>query len=56
MTTIQKKIFIAGIKIKIAHCEELEDILTTYVNLTDEDKQEIRDYFAEQDAKEKFVP
>jgi len=43
MTAIQKKIIIAGIKIKLARGEELEDILTTYINLTGEDKQEIRE-------------
>jgi hypothetical protein len=45
MTAIQKRILIAGIKIKLARGEELEDILSTYVNLTDEMKQEIRDSF-----------
>jgi len=45
MTAIQKKILIAGIKIKLARNEELEDILSSYVNLCNEDKQELRDYF-----------
>lgn len=45
MTAMQKRVLISGIKIKLARSEELEDILVTYVNLTDEDKQEIRDYF-----------
>jgi len=48
MTTIQKKILIAGIKIKLGRDELLEEILATYVKLTDEEKQEIRDYFSEQ--------
>ena len=43
MTAIQKRILIAGIKIKLARGEELEDILETYVNLTDENKQELRE-------------
>ena len=41
MTTIQKRILIAGIKIKLARGENLEDILATYINLNDEDKQKI---------------
>ena len=43
MTAIQKRILIAGIKIKLNRGEELEEILESYVNLTEEDKQEIRD-------------
>lgn len=43
MTNIQKRILIAGIKIKLSRGEDLEEILTSYVNLTEEDKQEIRD-------------
>ena len=43
MTAIQKRILIAGIRIKLVRGEGLEDILETYVNLTDEDKQEIRE-------------
>jgi hypothetical protein len=42
MTAIQKRVLIAGIKIKLARGELLEDILLTYVNLTEEEKQEIR--------------
>jgi hypothetical protein len=42
MTTIQKRIIIAGIKIKVARGEDLETILETYINLTSEEKQEIR--------------
>lgn len=47
MTSIQKKILIAGIKIKLARGELLEDILATYVNLIEEEKQEIRNHFSE---------
>ncbi len=47
MTTIQKKIIIAGIRIKLARDEELEDILAYYMKLTEEEKQELREYFAE---------
>jgi hypothetical protein len=43
MTAIQKRILIAGIKIKLNRGEDLEEILTSYVNLTEEEKQEIRD-------------
>jgi len=43
MTDIQKRILIAGIKIKLNRGEDLEEILTSYVNLTEEEKQEIRD-------------
>jgi hypothetical protein len=42
MTVIQKKVIIAGIKIKLSRGEDLETILSTYVNLTEEEKQEIR--------------
>ncbi|WMJ78516.1 MULTISPECIES: hypothetical protein [unclassified Sedimentibacter] len=42
MTDIQKKILIAGIKIKLARGEELEDILISYVKLNETEKQEIR--------------
>lgn len=42
MTAIQKKIIIAGIKIKLNRGENLEEILESYVNLTVEEKQEIR--------------
>ncbi len=45
MTAIQKKILIAGIKIKLERNEELEIILSSYVNLINEDKQELKDYF-----------
>ncbi len=45
MTDIQKKILIAGIKIKLARGELLVDILASYVKLTEEEKQEIRDCF-----------
>lgn len=49
MTSIQKKIIIAGIKIKLARGEDLEVILLTYVNLTDEEKQEIRDHLNQEE-------
>jgi len=42
MTAIQKRVLIAGIKIKLARGEELEDILATYVNLTEDNKVEIK--------------
>jgi hypothetical protein len=42
MTDIQKKILIAGIKIKLERGELLEDILASYVKLNEDEKQEIR--------------
>lgn len=45
MNAIQKKIIIAGIKIKLARGEELENILADYVNLTEEDRASIRKEF-----------
>jgi hypothetical protein len=48
MTAIQKRILIAGIKIKLDRGENLEDILVTYVNLSENEQQELRDYFSEQ--------
>ena len=47
MTAIQKRVLIAGIKIKLNRGEELEDILASYVNFTEEEKQEIRDELVE---------
>ena len=43
MKAIEKRVLIAGIKIKLARGEVLEDVLETYVKLTAEEKQEIRD-------------
>jgi len=43
MTAIQKRVIVAGINIKMARGEDLKAILETYVNLTDEEKQEIRE-------------
>lgn len=48
MTALHKRILVAGIKIKLARDENLEEILETYVNLTPDKKQEIRGYFSEQ--------
>nr|WP_312578324.1 hypothetical protein [Sedimentibacter sp.] len=42
MTAIQKKVITMGIKIKLARGEDLEDILATYVNLSEDEKIEIR--------------
>lgn len=47
MTDIQKKVLVAGIKIKMARGELLKDILASYVKLTDEEKQEIRYCFSQ---------
>ena len=46
MTIIQKRVILMGIKIKLVRGENLEDILESYVNLTEDDKQEIRNEFA----------
>lgn len=43
MTAIQKRVIVAGIKIKLDRGEDLEAILETYVNLTEEEKQEVRE-------------
>ena len=48
MTAIQKRILIAGINIKLKRGEDLEDILDSYVNLLEEEKQEIRNHFNNQ--------
>jgi hypothetical protein len=45
MTSAQKRVLVAGIKIKLNRGERLEDILATYINLTEIDKQELRNYF-----------
>lgn len=45
MTAIQKRVIVAGIKIKIARGESLEAILASYVNLSEDEKQELRNYF-----------
>lgn len=42
MSKIQKVVLIAGVKIKLARGEKLEDILKTYVKLSDEEKEEVR--------------
>lgn len=41
------KVLTMGIKIKLKRGENLEDILLSYVKLTEEEKTEIREYFAE---------
>ena len=47
MTALQKRVLIAGISIKLNRGENLDDILDTYVKLTEEEKQEIRDCLPE---------
>lgn len=42
MSTVQKRVLLAGIRIKLGRGEQIEDILSSYVNLSDEEKQEIR--------------
>lgn len=42
MTSLQEKILIAGIKIKLSRGENLETILNLYINLTEDKKNEIR--------------
>lgn len=42
MTIIEKKIIIAGIKIKLVRGELLENILASYIKLTEADRQEIK--------------
>ena len=43
MSALQMKIIIAGIRIKLARGEDLEGILESYVKLTDEEKDRIRE-------------
>jgi len=45
MTSQMKSILIFGIQSKLSRGENLEDILDTYKNLTDEEKNEIRNIF-----------
>lgn len=40
---LKKKILVSGIKLKMESGHVLEDILATYVNLSDEEKQEVRE-------------
>ena len=42
MTAAQLKLITYGIKIKLKRGEELETILSSYVKLTDEEKETIR--------------
>ena len=37
------KIIVRGVKIKVQRGEDLEEILESYENLTEEEKQQIRD-------------
>lgn len=41
LNTLAKNIIIRGVKIRIANGEAVEDILRTYVKLSEDDKQEI---------------
>lgn len=45
MSDAKLRILIAGIKIKLVRGESLEDILATYVNLTEEEKKAIIETF-----------
>ena len=45
MTSQMKSILILGIQSKLSRGENLEDILASYVKLTDGEKDEIRTYF-----------
>ena len=42
MTAIKLKIMISAVKIRMKAGEALEDIMTSYTALTDEDKESIR--------------
>ncbi|MBP1924580.1 hypothetical protein J2Z76_000433 [Sedimentibacter acidaminivorans] len=46
MTSIQKRIILAGIRIKLNRGENLEEILAMYINLSEEEKSEIRNKLA----------
>ena len=43
MTNAELKVVLYGIKVKIKRGGDLEEILASYANLTDEEKQYIRD-------------
>lgn len=44
--SLKMQVLIAGIRVKIDRGMDLEDILAAYVNLSDTEKQEIRDRLA----------
>lgn len=46
MTVIEKRIIIAGIKIKLERRENLDTILASYVKLTEPEKQEVKNALA----------
>ena len=43
LTGAKLKIIVRGVKIKVQRGEDLEEILESYENLTEEEKQQIRD-------------
>lgn len=43
LTGVKLKIIVRGVKLKLGRGEKLEEILATYENLTEEEKQQIRD-------------
>lgn len=42
MNDIELKVILYGIKVKIKRGEKLEDILTSYINLSEEEKEYIK--------------
>lgn len=45
--TTKMRILKEGVKIKLTRGEDLEGILSAYVNLTEAEKQELRQHFSE---------
>lgn len=43
LTGVRLKIIVRGVKLKLERGEDLEDVLATYENLTEEEKQQIRE-------------
>ena len=49
LTATQKRIVLAGIKVKLARGEKLEDVLAAYVSLSAEERKEISAELVPQD-------
>lgn len=43
ITGVKLKIIVKGVKLKIARGEDLEEILAAYENLTEDEKEQIRE-------------
>ena len=54
LTGAKLKIIVRGVKIKVQRGEDLEEILESYENLTEEEKQQFMNYIEQQLAKIKI--